>query len=148
MARPSKPDHVKKAQGTLQPCRVNNNPATAELLSAVPDVPEDVPEGGGGYFTHVCNMLLYFKKLTAALIPTITRISQIYDVYQEAQKDVAINGAFQTTQSGYSTKSGAWTVMTESHNHILAFEKECGFTLASSQKISIPDRPQNETDFD
>ena len=109
----------------------------------------DVPEGGGGgYFTHVCNMLLYFGKLTPALIPTITRIAQIYDVYEKAQKIVAEDGAFQTTQSGYSTKSGAWTVMSEAHKIILDFEKENGFTLASSQKISIPDKPKNEEDFD
>lgn len=148
MARPSKPDHIKEAQGTLRPCRVNSSPVTSEPLSEIPDVPGGVSESGHGYFHHACEILLSNGVLTASYIPTITRGADIYARYVEARDKVVAEGAFQTAQSGYTAKSGAWTVMVEAHKLLLEFEREYGLTLVSSQKISVPTKPKDNDDFD
>ena len=146
--RPRKPDHIKKAQGTLKPCRVNNSPATSELLSSVPDIPEDVPDNAHGYFTHCCEYLLHNNLLTSAIIVQIVRASDMYSNYKKMKDIVDEHGPIQTTETGYTAKTGAWTVMVEAHKLLLEFEREQGLTLASSQKISVPPSQKNEDDFD
>jgi len=148
MARPRKPDHVKAAQGTLKKYRVNDSPATSEKLSSVPDIPGEVPGNAHGYFTHCCEYLLYNDLLTSAIIIQIVRASQMYSEYAKCQEEVAEKGSIQRTGSGYTAKTGAWTVMIEAHKLLLEFEREQGLTLASSQKISVPPKQKNEDDFD
>ena len=148
MSRPRKPDHVKKAQGTLQPCRVNSSPATAESLSAIPAVPKDVPDDGAGYFTWACEILFSFGELRTSFIPSITRAAQMHSQYARHWDIVNREGARQVCQSGYTQKTGAWTLMTEAHKFLNEFERDYGLTLASSQKISVPEKPKNNEDFD
>lgn len=148
MGRNSIPDHVKEAQGTLKKYRVNENPATAEKLGAVPEIPVEVPENAYGYFTHCCEYLLFNNLLTSAIVVQVVRASQMYSQYAKCQEIVDSDGAIQKTESGYTAKTGAWTVMVEAHKLLLEFEREQGLTLASSQKISVPDKPTNDSDFD
>jgi len=149
MARPSKPDHVKEAQGTLRLCRVNDSPVSGMLLSVVPEVPSIVPEEGRDYFLYFCQSGLGVW-LTADIIPTIARAGWLYANFVRATNMLEDSGGepWQTAQSGWTQKKGEWTIATEAHKLLLEIEREYGVTLASSQKISIPDRPRNEDDFD
>ena len=119
------------------------------LLSAVPDVPDVVPDEGKGYFAHVCQSGLGIW-LTADLIPTIARGAVFYTHFIRAFNAIEKAGgsAWQSSGTGWTQKSGEFSIMVEAHKLLLEFEREQGLTLASSQKISIPDRPQNEGDFD
>ena len=149
MARPRTPDHIKKAQGTLQPCRVNDNPVAGILLSIIPEVPDIIPDEGHGYFVHVCQSGLGIW-LTADLVPTISRGAIFYAHFIRSLEAIeAVGGKpWQKSGTGWTQKSGEWTIMMDAHKLLLEFEREHGLTLASSQKISIPDRPTNEDDFD
>jgi len=148
MAQPSKPNHVKEAQGTLRKCRVNTSPATSEPLSAIPAVPPEVPDDGAGYFTWACEILYSFGELRTSFIPSITRAAQMHSQYERHWAIVNETGALQTTQSGYTQKTGAWTLMTEAYKFLNEFEREYGLTLSSSQKITVQDKQKNNADFD
>lgn len=148
MARPRKPDHIKKAQGTLRECRVNQSPATAEILSAVPAVPDDVPDDGRGYFVQSCEILFSLGVLTAAYIPDISRVAMWYSIFIRAFRAIEADGYFQTTQGGYTAINAHLTTMDKAHKHLVDFEGRYGLTLVSAQKISIPAKPKNEKDFD
>ena len=146
MARPRKPDHIKEAQGTLQPCRVNDSPVSGILLSALPDIPDIVPEEGREYFLYFCQSGLG-RWLTADIIPAIARAGWLYANFIRATQSMeADNGLpWQVAQSGWTQKKGEWTIATEAHKLLLEIEREYGVTLASSQKISIPNKPRGDS---
>lgn len=148
MGRQSIPDHVKEAQGTLKKYRVNENPATAEKLIAIPDVPDDVTGDGPGYFTWACEILLSLGLLTAAYIPDISRAAMAHNHFIKAEREISKKGATQKYKTGHTQIKAIWTVWKDSQKVINDFESKYGLNLVSAQKISVPDKPTNDGDFD
>jgi P27 family predicted phage terminase small subunit len=86
--------------------------------------------------------------LRAADVDLIRRAAEWKDVYERAKNEVLSGGYFQTTQSGYTQVTAHFTVMEKAHAKLLEFEREFGFTLASSQKIVIPEANKENEFFD
>ena len=147
MSNPQKPKHIKQAQGTLRKCREVDHPATTEPLSEVPAVPAEVPDESHGYFTHCCEILLSLGVLTAAYVPDITRAAMTYAHFIRAQRALELVSPVQETKTGYTAISAWWTVYKDSMKSLNEFEGKYGLSLVSSQRISVPDRTDNE-DFD
>ena len=90
--RPRKPEHIKRAQGTLQPCRVVDDHVTFAPLSKLPDIPVTVPEQGKDYFTHCCQVLMSLNLLSAPIIPDIERAACWYHIYCDARDHIKEDG--------------------------------------------------------
>ena len=143
MGRPSKSNEIKKAQGTLRPCRVVDQPVTFKALSAVPAVPDSVPEFGREYFSHCCEALFTAGVLSAAIIPCIEIACAWYHIYVLAREAIKKGGYMQKTKTGYSAISADFTALKEATGQLRKFEGENGLNLVSSQKISGPGVSEN-----
>ena len=148
MARPTKPDHVKEAQGTLQPCRVNDSPAVGDALSVLPAVPDGMTEYEEKYFIWCCEDLLDKGLLTRSFAVSIERAALWYHVFATSRKRMRGGGYVQETQSGYTQITADFTAMKESHKLLSEFEGKYGLDLVSSQKISMPVRDKDDEYFD
>ena len=147
MARPLKPRHLKESQGTLQPCRdkggVDDRP-----LSAIPEVPVGLGVVAEGYFVHYCEILMSRGLLVASHVDLIRRAADWKEVYERAKNECLNDAYYQTTQSGYTQVTAHFTVMEKAYAKLLEFEREFGFTLASSQKIVMPEHNKENEFFD
>ena len=142
-----KPKHIKEAQGTLRKCREVDSPATTEPIE-VPAVPDEVPEEGRGYFTHACEVLFSLGVLTAAYVPDISRAAMTYAFFIRAQRELEESGTVQMTKTGYTAISANWTVYKDSLKYLTEFESRYGLSLVSAQRLSVPDKPKKDDDFD
>ena len=142
----SKPDAVKEKAGTLQKCRVKNNP-TYEPLTEIPAPSFDLNDFGMDYFAQFCNILLSNKTLTMADIPGITRNARMFELYKEADDGVRKDGAVQVTKTGYTAKTGYFVTMTDAMDRIEKFEALYGMNLASRLKMNLP-KPAKKNAFE
>lgn len=131
----------KQLAGTLRPDR-DRTPLTCEPLNEVPQPFAPLSDTGKRYFQAVCEVLLSNGTLTAADLPAITRAAEIYEFYVDAKKAVRELGAWTTTQSGYTSKSAPWQVMTDAEKALASFERSFGLTLAARAKL--PPAPVKE----
>lgn len=146
VGRPRKPNHVKAAQGTLQPCRVNNNPLTYEPLTVPPDPPKDLTKDGCNYYTYICRMLITKKLLTPAFLFDIERAAFWYGEFKKAQRDINENGTFEISKTGWKQISASISIVEKATKMMNEFEGKYGFNLISSQKIEMPE-PEEEDDL-
>ena len=144
--RPRKPNHVKAAQGTLQPCRINNNPLTYEPLSVAPKPPKDLSEDGRNYYTYVCTLMITKKLLTPAFLFDIERSSFWYQEFKKAQREINENGTFEISQTGWKQISASITIAEKATKLLNEFENKYGLNLIASQKIEMP-APEEDDDL-
>jgi len=146
--RPPKPKHVKEAQGTLEKSREIEHPVTFEPLSAVPKVPDVVPEEGREFFTHHCRLLFSVGLLTAGDISSISQASIWYAIFIRASRSLEEDGQSQKSQTGYENPRPQFTAMVQAQKYLNEFQNKFGFNLASRQRISMPKKKDNSEYFD
>lgn len=144
--RPAKTRQEKEAQGTLEKSREPSNPITYEPLSEVPDV--EVPMRGKDYFVHCCRAMIERGTLSAATINKVVRAAGWYDLWVRALDGIAKDGYIQSTKTGYKAFSPDVTTMEKAEKFLTEFEREYGLTLASSQKLNLPEHKGEDDDFD
>ena len=146
--RPTKPRHIKEAQGTLEKSREVDNPITRQALSKVPNIPDIIPDRGKEYFIYCCKALIEDGLLSAAIINKAVRAASWYADFVKASKAIDEHGYIQTTKSGYDAISPHLTMKERAEKYLTEFEREYGLTLASSQKLSMPTKKPDDELFD
>ena len=145
---PAKPRHIKEAQGTLKKYREIENPVMGEVMSVLPVIPEGFNKDEEKYFIHRCEQMLNMGLLTPEFVQSMERAAVWYGIWITTRRAIKKNGYTQTTQSGYSAITSDLTTMEKAHKYLVDFEREYGFTLASSQKISMPPKDKGNEYFD
>ena len=147
MARQGKAKHIKEAQGTLQPCRVNDSPATGEPMSLLPAIPDGMEVEEEKYFIKCCEELLNLGLLTSQFIPSIEMAAFWWWEFVENRKKIRKEGSVQVTKTGYSQTTGYHSAMKDAYKNLVDFENRYGLNLVSAQKISVPGA-RRSNDFD
>ena len=144
--RPRKPDHVKKQQGTLQKCRINDRPLTYETISVPPEAPAELGEHGRNLFNYVCALLVSKRLLTAAYLVDIEMASQQYEIYKKCVRNMNDNGMFHVTSNGYEVERPCMNRMDKAYKFVTEFNNRYGLNLISGQKIEMP-APEEDDDL-
>jgi hypothetical protein len=147
MARPRKANHIKEAQGTLQPCRIIKGHVDFDKLSRIPRIPATIPKHGQGYFIHCCEALKSVGLLSAAILPDIERAATWYHVYCIARNYIKRSGYYQKTKTGYIAVSPHLNALEKSQKALVDFETRNGLNIVGSQKLEMP-KGKDETDKD
>lgn len=100
------------------------------------------------YFNLCAEVMISNNTLTSADIPSLTRASKMYGVYQQAMKDIEVHGCYQVTQSGYTAKNGYFQVLTDAEKMLSSFEKCQGLNLVSRSKLPPIEPPKKKNPFD
>lgn len=137
----------KKRQRTYQ-ANKEREVMNFEPLTRRPAPPVKLTGEALKYYNNVTAILLGAGTLTRGDLSAIVRASQMYAIHQQAVKDVEINGAYQITQSGYSTKNGYYQVMTDSDRALGTFERAFGLTPYSRSKLPTAPEPEKKNPFD
>ena len=145
---PAKPRHIKEAQGTLKKSREVANPASGEALSVLPAIPDGMTVDEERYFIYVCEQLLDLGLLTSQFVVDIEMAAMWYRQFVEARKKIREGEGIYVAKSGYSQVSGWHTQMEKAYKNLTDFHGKYGLDLVSSQKISMPPRNKEDTDFD
>lgn len=146
--RPTKPDHVKDAQGTLRPCRVNEHPLSYDALSRSPEPPKDLNEDGSRFYKYICDLMISKRLLTPAFLFDIERAAFWYEQFKVAQRDVNENGMFEVSEkSGWRQISPLVSVAEKATKFLNEFDGKYGLNLVSGQKIEIPENDEGEPEY-
>lgn len=136
----------KKKRGTLAKSR-ERDILSFDPLSAVPEPAFTLDEIGIQYFTRFCNILLSNKTLTIADIPIITRAAKWFVIFTIAEHEVTKVGSWQKTKTGYTQKTGAFTVMADADDRVMKIEALYGMNLTARTKINLP-KTEKKNPFD
>ena len=142
-----KPSSVKKIQGTLKISREKSE-LTYDPLTSIPAPAFKLSDEGLKYFERFCEILISNKTLTIADVPVISRAARWFEIYTEADINVRLHGASQVTSTGYTQKSGYFTVMADADDRVTKIEALYGMNLTARTKINIPkpDKGNNPID--
>ena len=128
----------KIASGTLQKCRLKNNPTYAPI-DFIPDPLRALNGNGMIYFKNFCQLLISNKTMTMAYVPIITRASRYYEIYCRMDDAVDKEGEIQIAEkTGWTQKSGYLTVLTDVEDRITKIEEKFGMNLHSNLKMDLP----------
>ena len=141
-----KTPEVKRLQGTLKISREKSE-LTYEPLTSVPAPSFNLTKPGQIYFDQFCEILISNKTLTVADVPIITRCARWFEIYKEADDLVMVHGASQVTTTGYTQKSGYFTVMADADDRVTKIEALYGMNLTARTKIGLP-KQKKENPFD
>ena len=128
-------------QGTLEKSREVDNPITFQALSEVPEPPDWISDDGREYFIYCCKALIETGSLSAAIMNKVVRAAKWHSMFVQAARNTE-DGYTQKTQSGYKSISPDLTALERAEKYLTEFEREYGLTLASSQKLSMGDKPK------
>jgi len=124
----------KTRQGTFRQDR-NKKLHTLQPLTFIPKPLMDLNKYEHEYYNLCCEILLSNGTLTAADILGISRAAKTYGIYQKALEELANHGSYQTTKSGYTTKSGPFVVVADCEKLLTTFERSQGLNLISRSKL-------------
>ena len=136
--QPRKPNHIKKAEGTLRADRVIENCAKYEPVNKLPEVNRDLNEDGKEWFRYRVQIMIDQGLMTTAFIADFENTAFIYQSMKEQQRNLTKDGYWITCPTGYKQVNPAWKMLIESMRTLKDFYQRYGLDLASSQKISVP----------
>lgn len=130
------PTVIKRARGTLQPCRTNPNEPDYVLIHEIPDPPEFLSEYGRKIYYSTAEELLKVNVLTKISLPVFimycTEISKYYEASQNLKKTSIV---YKSSTS--DPKVNPWQrVASETLGNIMRIATEFGLTPASSGKVN------------
>jgi len=96
---PKQSNAHKKATGSKK--MHSGEDLTPDLLDEVPGCPEDLGEDGVNEWERVCALLLEEQLLTEWDLPSIKIMCMEWERYILAVRDIAENGTYQCSSSGY-----------------------------------------------
>ena len=137
----------KKIRGTYRPSEIHQ-PVTHEPLTKIPEPMMNLSPDGMRYFTNCCETMLSGRTLTAAEIPAICRAAKLYESYLKAVEAVEIHGTWQTTATGFTTRTGCFQVMCDCEKGLASFERNLGLTTVSRSKLPPAPEPKKKNPFD
>lgn len=136
----------KTKRGTLRPDRVRK--MSFPPLREVPNPTFELSPVELKYFRDCCASMIEDGTLAEAFLPAITRASRMYGIYEESCRDVEKYGMVQKTSTGYTQKSGYFTVMTDAFQILLNFEKSMGLNLVTKSRLPDMRKPEEPNPFD
>jgi len=134
-------------RGTYDPSKERQT-LTFAPLKRMPNPTMDLNEIELQYFHNVCRAMLSNKTLTGADVPCITRACKMYSLYCRSLEDVNKFGAYQTTATGYTAKSGYFQVLIDTEKALQAFERSMGLNILSRSKLPTPAPEIRKNAFD
>lgn len=144
MGRPRKSDEIKKAQGTLQRCRVNRKQFDIEgalPLSPPPSLPEEAKAAWEMAVSCASKGML-----TALDHGILERWCRSYALYRKYSRKVEQGDVEQShPDSGMRSLTPPVMLMIQAHKMMLQCEKELGFTPTARAKVKV-ETPEEETD--
>lgn len=146
MARPRKPDAVKAAQGTLQPCRMRQVSISNFELTLDPPVALTADARDAWELAVKCAP----KGVLVATDATILeRWARNYALYRKLAKTVEHDGVECEGATGGRQLSPTFNAMMKVQQVLAACERELGFTPVSRARVSAGAAPEEEAnEFD
>lgn len=133
MARPRKPDAVKAAQGTLQPCRMRQVSTSNYELTLEPPVALTQDARDAWELAVKCAPK---GVLTATDATVLERWARNYALYRKLAKTVEHDGVECVGAMGGRQVTPTFTAMMKVQAMLAACERELGFTPASRARVS------------
>lgn len=135
-------------RGTLVKHREQVNHFTTQPLITRPEPMHPLGEIERRYYDFCADLLIGANVLTMADVPGLTRAATWYKTYCDALEQVTKYGAIQETSTGYTTKTGAYSVLTESERILSTWERSVGLNVAGRAKLPPPPQPVKSNPFD
>ena len=140
--RPSKPDAVKAAKGTLRPSRVNKNSPVPPDIDGVPNPPDFLGPQGKSEWCRIVDQLDRMKMLAKTDLSMLAAACMEWEHYLNHRQMQSEYGSFYTKIDQFGNK-----MFLPHPNHYngnahlknyMEICREFGFTPASRSKISVP----------
>lgn len=146
--RPRKPDHIKKAQGTLR-----NRPSKSILLPVQVDkventMPMQLSDRQKDLFEIICQSCSDAGILMERFIPSLIGGAIIWDKWIDAVNGLNEEGLIQEAQSGWQQKSAYLSAFCELSKLKADFENSWGITLTGYEKLGLKKLRPFNPDFD
>lgn len=144
MGRPRKSDEVKKAQGTLQRCRINRQQFDVE--GELPEAPPpSLPEEARAAWSMAVRCAP--KGLLTALDHGVLESwCRSYALYRKYARKVEAGDVEQShPESGMRSLTPSVTLMIQAHKMMLQCEKELGFSPSARAKVKV-ETPEEDLD--
>lgn len=135
--RPSVPDEIKKARGTLQKCRSNQNKMSTTKVIDVGDPPEWMSPEVREIFTLVTDELIAANVLETVDIDLVYLLCDQYEDYYKAMLKIKSVGHYILTSSGDKKPHPAIRIKTAALSNIIKLAGQLGLSPAARQKIKF-----------
>ena len=145
MGRAKLPTAIKKAQGTLQPCRTNELEPEFAIVKTIPDPPEYFNERAREIYNTSGMDLINQGLLTNVGLPQFIQ----YCYFTAASMDLmemVLKQGFYTNYKGQRIQNQNIKTLTAFSTLSRQFASEFGLTPATSDKISAPIKKKSKLD--
>jgi P27 family predicted phage terminase small subunit len=153
MARPTKPNHIKKAAGTLRKDRMIEKCIKHDLIRSIPEITSlAITDGkilnkdGKGYFNFICSKMIQEGILSDVYIVDIHNAAFWHQTITDAQRHLKKEGYVTKFPTGSVQISAFVSIIEKANKALNEFSNRYGLNLAASQKIQIPDNDNDEFD--
>ena len=151
MPRPRKSDAVKKAAGTLQPCRSSKRIArSTEKVGSLYEITTQPPVGLTKEAREAWNLAVQCAPkglLLATDMSVLERWARNYALYRRLSRDVEKDGVvihWQDDAGDHCMTNPAFNAQIKVQQQLVACEKELGFTPSSRARVRVePDEEEN-----
>lgn len=139
--RPTTPETLRQAKGTLQKCRINTNAVQVNgnvLLDKLPKPPKDLPAQWKKFYTMVAQELLTLNLLSTQNTFIVYRYTKYAKAWYESSEKLGTNyvTTMQTVQGAKIPMVSPYlTVMRQMEKEMKTVESEFGFTPAARSRI-------------
>lgn len=140
--RPTTPESIRKAKGTLQKCRVNENAVRVNgnvLLDKLPKPPKDLPALWKKFYNMVAQELLTLGLLSTQNTFIVYRYTKYARTWQECSEKINSGNYVTVMVTAQGSKipmvTPYLTIMRQMEKEMKNIESEFGFTPAARSRI-------------
>jgi P27 family predicted phage terminase small subunit len=129
-----KPTALKLLQGTYRQDRAARNEPVPEV--SVPSCPSWLHAEAKREWRRIVPELERLGLITTIDRAALAAYCQAYAEWWEMERDIAQNGRWQLTETGYEAQRPAVSIRSKALDHMKAFLKEFGLTPSSRTRVS------------